>query len=213
VLELSFPSGLFRLRRRNRYTSAMDSVRFGRALGFGARSAAKALITAVDAATAPNPNAPTPSAGSPRPAEQPPQQQRSANSTASASAQPPRAPQPTPTSRPIVENAARAAAQAQAHARQASKGVAAGSKQFGKSVWRPFVKLSGVLWLEITGSFFALIAFFTGESLWVHRADVHANPLNPTAHEHFLVYLVVTVMFSWFAVSSFLRARRRSRSS
>jgi len=107
----------------------------------------------------------------------------------------------------------RTAAQAQARARQATAGVAAGSKQFGRSVWRPFVKLSGVLWLEITGSFFALIAFFTGQSLWVHRADVHATPLNPTAHQHFIVYLVVTIMFSWFAVTSFLKARRRSRSS
>jgi len=201
----------------------MDSVRFGRALGFGARSAAKALITAVDAATAPNPNAPAQGATPPRPAQPHPAQpqpaqpqpahQRPASSTPPNPVQPPKPPQPAPAQRPIVENAARAAAQAHAQARQATKGVAAGSKQFGRSVWRPFVKLSGVLWLEITGSFFALIAFFTGESLWVHRADVHPNPLNPTPHQHFLVYLIVTVMFSWFAVSSFLRARRRSRSS
>jgi hypothetical protein len=35
----------------------MDSVRFGRALGVGARAAAKTVVTAVDAATAPNPSA------------------------------------------------------------------------------------------------------------------------------------------------------------
>ena len=35
----------------------MDSVRFGRALGIGARAAAKTLVTAVDAATSPNPSA------------------------------------------------------------------------------------------------------------------------------------------------------------
>jgi hypothetical protein len=35
----------------------MDSVRFGRALGVGARAAAKTLVTAVDAATAANPSA------------------------------------------------------------------------------------------------------------------------------------------------------------
>ena len=34
----------------------MDRVRFGRALGVGAREAGKALLKAADAATAPNPN-------------------------------------------------------------------------------------------------------------------------------------------------------------
>jgi len=191
----------------NRYTSAMDSVRFGRALGFGARSAAKALLSAADAAAAPNPSVPTPSAA--RPASPQP-------SAARPSAPPPAAAspaQPAPAPRPIVEEAVRAAGQAQARARQATAGVAAGSKQFGRSVWRPFVKLSGVLWLELTGSFFAIIAFFTGQSLWVHRADVHLNPLNPTAHQHFYVYLFVTLMFSWFAITSFLKARRRGRAS
>src|SRR5271168_4121349 len=42
----------------------MDSVRFGRALGVGARAAAKTLVTAVDAATAPNPSAPAPASTS-----------------------------------------------------------------------------------------------------------------------------------------------------
>src|ERR1700709_1696071 len=35
----------------------MDSVRFGRVLGIGARLAAKTMVSAVDAATAPNPSA------------------------------------------------------------------------------------------------------------------------------------------------------------
>ena len=35
---------------------SMDSVRFGRALGVGARAAAKTLVTAVDAAATPNPS-------------------------------------------------------------------------------------------------------------------------------------------------------------
>jgi hypothetical protein len=41
----------------------MDSVRFGRALGVGARAAAKSLATAVDAANSPNPS---PSATGPK---------------------------------------------------------------------------------------------------------------------------------------------------
>src|SRR5882757_8682233 len=35
----------------------MDSVRFGRVLGIGARLAAKTMVSAVDAATSPNPSA------------------------------------------------------------------------------------------------------------------------------------------------------------
>lgn len=40
----------------------MDSVRFGRVLGIGARVAAKTLVNAVDAATSPNPSAASPQA-------------------------------------------------------------------------------------------------------------------------------------------------------
>jgi hypothetical protein len=51
----------------SRYTSRMDRVRFGRALGTGARAAAKSLISAAEAAAAPNPSA------SARPAEKAPE--------------------------------------------------------------------------------------------------------------------------------------------
>jgi hypothetical protein len=47
----------FRGRGGNGYTLGMDSVRFGRVLGIGARLAAKTMVSAVDAATAPNPSA------------------------------------------------------------------------------------------------------------------------------------------------------------
>jgi len=43
--------------------ASMDSVRFGRVLGVGARLAAKTVASAVDAATAPNPSAKSESAG------------------------------------------------------------------------------------------------------------------------------------------------------
>ena len=56
----------------------MDAVRFGRALGLGARQAAKTVISAVDAARAESPSGPTPAA---RPASA-----SSANRTSSAAA-------------------------------------------------------------------------------------------------------------------------------
>jgi hypothetical protein len=169
----------------------MDSVRFGRALGFGARSAAKALVTAVDAASAPNPSAAPQRPAAPQPAA--PQ------------------PQPAAPARPI-QAAARASAQVQRNVQQTRAGVARGGKRLGTSVWRPFVKLSGVLWLEMTGSFFALFALFAAQSTWTHRADLHQTPLNHTAHQHLLLSFGVTLLFAYFALSSFLKARRRSRS-
>ena len=177
----------------------MDSVRFGRALGFGARSAAKALITAVDAASSPNPSTPPQPAAKPTP-------QPAAPQAATV--------QPSAPSRPVqaaARTAARATVQVQRNVRQARTGVAQGGKRFGTSVWRPFVKLSGVLWLEMTGSFFALFALFAAQSTWAHRADLHQTALNHTAHQHFLVSCGATLVFLYFSVTSFLKARRRSR--
>ncbi len=108
--------------------------------------------------------------------------------------------------------AARTTAQVQKNLQQTRAGVARGGKRFGTSVWRPFVKLSGVLWLEMTGSFFALFALFAAQSTWTHRADLHQTALNHTAHQHFLLCCGVTLLFAYFSVTSFLKARRRSRS-
>jgi hypothetical protein len=109
-----------------------------------------------------------------------------------------------------VRTAAHVQKTAQKNVQQTGARVAHGSKRFGGSVWRPFVKLSGVLWLEMTGSFFALFALFSGQSLWTHRADLHATASH-TAHQHFLITCGATAMFAYFSVSSFVKARRRSR--
>jgi len=170
----------------------MDSVRFGRALGVGARAAAKTLVTAVDAATAPNP-----SAKGTRPVQPsaPPQ-------GAARVEQPPR-----PTSTRVVEQAAKSATQA----RQTGQGLVRGSKRFGEAVWAPFVKLSGVLGLELAGVFFGLFAFFGAGWAWKLHGNLHETATNHDAHARFLVCLVMAVVFGYFLVSSFVRANRRSR--
>ncbi len=177
----------------------MDSVRFGRALGFGARHAAKAIAGAVDAATAPNPTpvhkpAPQTSPATPRPQPAPP----------ASSAQ--------PASDPIAQ-AARTAAhvtvQARVRAKETRKNVARGSKRFGDSVWSPIKKLSGVLWLEITGSFFGLFALFAGQAAWTYRADLYSHPENHEAHIHFLAFIIMATVFGYFCISSFVRAYRK----
>lgn len=181
----------------------MDSVRFGRALGIGARAAAKTLITAVDAATAPNPSASgtkpaprsTPSATSPPP-NSPPQQGPAKTE-----------PVVQPPSARVVQQAARTATQA----RQTGQGLVRGSKRFGDAVWKPFVKLSGVLWLELVGVFFGLFAFFGASWAWKLRGNLHETATNHDAHFRLLVCVALAVVFGYFLVSSFVRANRRSR--
>lgn len=167
----------------------MDSVRFGRALGVGARAAAKTLVTAVDAATAPNPSAqgtkPTPRSAPPVAGEQ-----RAKTSGARVGQQ---------------------AAQTAAQARQTGQGLVRGSKRFGEAVWTPFVKLSGVLGLELAGVFFGLFAFFGAGWAWRLRGDLHETATNHDAHVRFLVCVTMTVVFTYFLVSSFVKANRRSK--
>jgi hypothetical protein len=170
----------------------MDSVRFGRALGVGARAAAKTLVTAVDAATAPNPSA---QGAKPAP--------RSAATPA-----PPQVQQPATTSGTrVVQQAARSAVQA----RQTGQGLVRGSRRFGEAVWTPFVKLSGVLGLELAGVFFGLFAFFGAGWAWKLRENWHETATNHDAHARFLVCVLMAAVFTYFLVSSFVRANRRSK--
>ncbi|MBS1821880.1 MAG: hypothetical protein JST61_07885 [Acidobacteria bacterium] len=158
-------------------------MRFGRALGFGARAAAKTLATAVDAATSPNPS--TKPAAAPQPASRPVQ-------TARVN---------------VAEQVARAASQV----KQTSENLNRGGKQFGRSVWGPFVRLSGVLWLEFTGVFFGIFALFAANGAWKLREHLHQTALNHDGHTRFVTDIAMAVVFTYFCVSSFLRAKRRER--
>lgn len=164
----------------------MDSVRFGRALGFGARAAAKTLVTAVDAATSPNPSAGTAA----KTAQQPPTETKAASSGVR-----------------LGEHAARTTAQM----RQTKAGLAQGSKKFGEAVWAPFVKLSGVLWLEFTGVFFGIFALFAATGAWRLRGNLHETAANHEAHIHLLLTALMAAIFGYFFISSFVKAHRRSR--
>lgn len=67
-----------------------------------------------------------------------------------------------------------------------------------------FLRIGHVLWLEVTGFFFACFAVIGGAAL-VREIQVHA------AAGRIAVLAIFTLMFGWFAVSSFLRARKRKR--
>lgn len=161
----------------------MDPVRFGRALGAGARFAAKTAVTAVDAALAPNPNAPpAPAAG-----------------TAQRTAGPAQATAPPPRRRPIA-----ATTTFPPPSRQSVRHLA-------KALSSPVRRLSGVLWLELTGVFFGLFALTAAVGAWRLRGAWRSPPATSSEHTHLLLTLAVALIFAYFCVSSFVRARRRSR--
>jgi hypothetical protein len=167
----------------------MDSVRFGRTLGIGARLAAKTLVTAVDAATAPNPS------GAGKPADAAAGATSSDRSKAEASGV------------RLGEKTARTTAQVA----QTGKGLKRGGKRFGEAVWGPFAKASNQLWLEFTGVFFGIFAVSAASSAWKMRGELHETVGNHEAHMHLLLAVVMAVVFGYFCVSSFVKANRRGK--
>jgi hypothetical protein len=184
----------FRGEEAGGYTSRMDRVRFGRALGFGARQAVKTLVTAVDAATAENPTAKSP-ARTPAPMQTPGRSVTGSTGSAAAA------------NSGAGTNAARTASRTVAQAREVQQGVRRGTKRFGEAVWNPFVRLSGVLWLEVTGVFFGIFALFAAGTVWKLRGEWHS----PANYRGLWGAVAMLVVFGYFCVSSFVRARRRER--
>jgi hypothetical protein len=171
----------------------MDAVRLGRALGFGARHAVKTLTTAVDAATAENPSR-NRAASAGGPAAVPSQASRPRTSVPSS---------------PTVTKAVRTAAQTIAKGQKTKRGLHDGTKRFGEAVWGPFVRLSGVLGLEVSGVFFGIFALFGLASVWRLRSAWHPGS---AGQKQLLGAIAMLVVFGYFCVSSFVRARRRERS-
>ena len=157
---------------RTRTLEAMDRVRFGRALGYGARHAAKTLAEVVEAAASPDP----------RPRVPPPSAARTRRSEASVSAV-----QATETLRSAGRNA---------------------KTQAKRSFFGPIARFSKVLWLQVTGTFFALIALTMAGAAWRARAAWH-EPASSHPAIKLYVYLTVCAFFAYFAITSFVRAERR----
>jgi len=163
-------------RGRDSTLEGMDRVRFGRALGYGARHAAKTLLQAADAATTPGP---TQAAAA---------QERAAGNSA----------QTDRVAEKVVQTQRTVAATKQ-HA-----------GRLGRSVWTPLARFSSVVWLQVTGLLFALIAMFLAQGAWKERAAWHL-PLGSHAATKFWVLAVAFVAFAYFSVSNFVRAWLRER--
>ncbi len=85
--------------------------------------------------------------------------------------------------------------------------VGQGTRRFGEAFWGPLVHTGGTLWLEVTGMFFALFAFFFAQNVWKLRSFHRTGP----EHAHFLLYVGLTAVFFYLCLSSFMRARRRGK--
>jgi hypothetical protein len=172
----------------------MDSVRFGRALGIGARLAAKTLVTAVDAATAPNPSAAA-------------KEKESGGATPAASA----ATAPSAKAEAPAARVAQQAARTTAQVRQTGQALKQGGKGFSEAFGGRLARLSGALWLELTGVFFGIFALFAANGAWKMRAALRNTAATHDAHVRLLFAVVMAVLFGYFCVSSFVKANRRSR--
>lgn len=152
----------------------MDRVRFGRALGYGARQAAKSLQKAAEAASAPGPSRPPSRAATPQP------------------------------------EAPRSVAQRVVQTQRTAAATTTHARKLGRSVWTPLAKFSSVLWLQVTGTFFTLLALFLSQGLWKQRGAM-LLPISSHAAEKFYVQFAAFVVFAYFAISNFVRAHLRDR--
>ena len=148
----------------------MDRVRFGRALGYGARHAAKTLMQAADAATTPAPARGT---------------------------------------RPIAEKTDRVA-ETVVRTRPTVAETKKHAGRLGRSVWTPLARFSSVVWMQVTGLFFGLLAVFLGEGAWKERAAWRL-PMGSHAATKFWVLVAAFALFAYFCVSNFVRAWLRER--
>lgn len=103
------------------------------------------------------------------------------------------------------EKRMQSAAAAGAAAADGGRRLARGAGRFGSAMLQPVARASSILALQISGVFFAIFALFFLNHTWqAHRTlgwhDGHTR-----------VYAALGIAFTWFAVSSFWRARRKEQ--
>jgi hypothetical protein len=123
---------------------------------------------------------------------------RMAKERAAKAASAPQAAQATTTPRPPILQSAKNYA-------EPARRVGEGTRRFSKAFIGPLAHVSGTLWLEITGLFFALFAAFFGQNAW----KIRASALHGPDHAHFLVATTAALVFAWFCIGSFVKASRR----
>ncbi len=83
-----------------------------------------------------------------------------------------------------------------------------GAKAGGGAFLKSLLHVIHLLWLEITGLFFILFAVVFLSRTVRHY---HAYTAGRTDAKHVAAGVAVTLLFAWFGVTSFLRARRKRK--
>jgi hypothetical protein len=84
---------------------------------------------------------------------------------------------------------------------QATRGLAKGVGGF----LRPFQRVGGTIWLEVTGVLFFLPVLIFSPVLW----RTHLSYAHGPGHRDFVISTVIVALFLYLSVSSFWRARKR----
>jgi hypothetical protein len=84
---------------------------------------------------------------------------------------------------------------------QTGRGIAKGVGGF----LRPFGRVGGIVWLEVTGVFFFLFVAVFARALWFRRTSWAHGP----DHKAFLGSAALMLVFLYLGISAFWRARRK----
>jgi hypothetical protein len=115
-------------------------------------------------------------------------------------------PSPPPSPSPSASVAPAVAEQRSANASHRPARPAAGGLRRGASgLLRPFRRVGGIVWLEVTGSFFLLFALAFARALW----SIGASWSHAEDRPRFLFVFALMAVFFYLGVSSFWRARKR----
>jgi hypothetical protein len=79
-----------------------------------------------------------------------------------------------------------------------------------RAVWSPLARFSSVVWLQVTGTFFTVIACFLSQGLWKQRGAAHL-PIHSAEAGKLYLHAAAFLFFAYFAISSFVRAHLRQR--
>jgi hypothetical protein len=120
-----------------------------------------------------------------------------AEATAHAQPTPSEYAPPSKYSQRSVPTPAEVKAQAGQFSRAAGRGVL--------GFLRPFGRVGGILWLEVTGFFFGMFALYFAIDIWRSRLGYASGPM----HQRFLIAVGLTLVFSYLSASAFWRAGRR----
>lgn len=162
----------------------VEYVKLGRKLGIGTRVAAKILRNRAQNAVSPVEKK-TPAQGTPF---QPPVGERSERPGLSGKAK---------ESRDLD-------AKKSTDTRTVARNLTRGAVRGGQGFWKPFARIIHALWHEVTGVFFALFALFFIQNTW----RVHNAWRSGPEHRHFIVYLLLALVFAYFSITAFATSRR-----